>query len=432
MTDWIHANLSDCLEALLDYRGKSPTKSAAGIPVLSAKVVKTSGILRPIEQKVAEDYYDQWMVRGLPQSGDVVMTTEAPMGEVIQLDKETATYALGQRIVCLRGKHGVLDNSFLRYLLTSPRQREILFSYATGTTVLGISQKSLRAMPICYPPWEEQRLIGEFFSALDDKIELNRQMNGTLEAMARALFKDWFVDFGPTRAKMAAQKPYLAQDIWDLFPDRLDDEAKPEGWQLTPLGACISILTGGTPKTSIAEYWNGDVPWFSVVDAPSSSDVFVSRTQKYISHPGLDNSAASLLPQYTIVISARGTVGKLAILGRAMAINQSCYGIEAKRDLGQYFIYQSLKRSVDSLKSHAHGSVFDTITRSTFNSIFIVIPNRNISFAYQKLVAPLYERILANNAENHTLAQMRDLLLPKLMSGEIRITDAEKMVEEVA
>jgi type I restriction enzyme S subunit len=111
------------LEALLDYRGKSPPKSGKGVPVLSAKVVKTTGLMRPIEQKIAIDYYPKWMVRGLPRVGDVVMTTEAPMGEVIQLDAETVRYALGQRIVCMRGKPQKLDNTFLRYLLVSPAQQ---------------------------------------------------------------------------------------------------------------------------------------------------------------------------------------------------------------------------------------------------------------------------------------------------------------------
>lgn len=230
MAEWKTEPLDECLESLIDYRGKSPTKSRTGIPVLSAKVVKTTGLLRPIEQTIAPDYYPQWMTRGLPRPGDVVMTTEAPMGEVIQLDEETSKFALGQRIVCLRGKAGKLDNTFLRYLLTSLGQQEILASYSTGTTVLGISQKALRSVPISYPDFDEQVIIGELLSALDDKIELNRRMNETLEASARALFRDWFVDFGPTRAKTAGAAPYLSPDLWSLFPDRLDYEGKPDRW----------------------------------------------------------------------------------------------------------------------------------------------------------------------------------------------------------
>lgn len=185
MRKWRTEPLIDCLDALIDYRGKSPPRSNEGIPVLSAKVVKTTGLLRPIEQLIAPDHYSEWMRRGVPKANDVVMTTEAPMGEVIQLDEETAGFALGQRIVCMRGKSQKLNNTFLRYLLASPLQQEILSSYATGTTVLGISQKALRSMPISFPDYAEQKEIGETLVALDNKIDLNRRMNNTLEAMAR-------------------------------------------------------------------------------------------------------------------------------------------------------------------------------------------------------------------------------------------------------
>ncbi|MCI2007731.1 MAG: restriction endonuclease subunit S, partial [Acetobacter peroxydans] len=247
MTDWHDDILENCLEILLDYRGKSPPKASVGIPVLSAKVVKTSGLLQPIEQKIAFDYYAKWMVRGLPHVGDVVMTTEGPMGEVIQLTEETVQYALGQRIVCLRGKSGILDNTFLRYLLSSPSQQNILEGYSTGTTVPGISQKALRSLPISYPPFDTQRQIGILLSSLDDKIDLNRRTNETLEAMARALFRDWFVDFGPTRAKMAGEAPYLAPELWELFPDRLDDEGKPEGWINSLVGKQFDVTMGQSP-----------------------------------------------------------------------------------------------------------------------------------------------------------------------------------------
>ena len=266
MNEWQTEPLDACLEALLDYRGKSPPKSPKGIPVLSAKVVKTTGLLRPIEQKIATDYYPQWMVRGLPRVGDVVMTTEAPMGEVIQLDSETVQYALGQRIVCMRGKEKKLDNTFLRYLLTSPRQQAILASYATGTTVLGISQKALRSVPISYPNFSEQRRIAELLGALDDKIELNRQMNETLEAMARAMFKDWFVDFGPTRAKMEGRAPYLTAEIWSLFPDSLDADGKPDGWVNSTIGQEVDVVGGSTPSTKEAAFWGGDIAWTTPKD----------------------------------------------------------------------------------------------------------------------------------------------------------------------
>jgi type I restriction enzyme, S subunit len=421
MKDWTTDTLGNCLDALLDYRGKSPTKSDWGIPVLSAKVVKTSGLLRPIEQTIAPDYYPKWMTRGYPVPGDVVMTTEAPLGEVVQLDVETASFALGQRIVCLRGKANKLDNTFLRYLLTSPGQQEVLASRATGTTVLGISQKALRLMPIAFPGFTEQQRMGELLASLDDKIALNRKMNATLEAIARAMFRDWFVDFGPTRAKMEDREPYLSSDLWSLFPDRLDDDRKPEGWEQKPLTEFFSIIGGGTPKTSNPDFWDGTIPWFSVTDTPVAGSVFVTETEKTITEAGLNGSSARLVPKGTTIISARGTVGNLAVTGRDMTFNQSCYGLSGIGAVGDCATYLFAQNMVIQLQAMAHGSVFSTITRQTFESLALPMPSPKVLSEFEKAVSPLFDRILANVKEARTLAQTRDLLLPRLMSGQLRM-----------
>jgi len=202
------------------------------------------------------------------------MTTEAPMGEVIQLNEETAQFALGQRIVCMRGKKLKLDNTFLRYLLTSPVQQGILASYATGTTVLGISQKALRSMPISFPDFAEQQEIGELLASLDDKIELNRRMNETLEAMARAIFKDWFGDFGPTRAKAEGRAPYLAPEVWDLFPDALDDEDKPVGWLVRPASDWFEF----NPRESVKKGTNA--PYLDMAALPTFGPVPDAPTKR--------------------------------------------------------------------------------------------------------------------------------------------------------
>jgi type I restriction enzyme S subunit len=284
---------------------------------------------------------------------------------------------------------------------------------------------------VTFPDRTEQEAIGSILTALDKKIELNRQMNETLEAMARAIFKDWFVDFGPTRAKMVGTKPYLAQEIWNLFPDRLDDEGKPKGWTAQPLTELIDLIGGGTPKTSIAEYWHGEIPWFSVTDVPSPSDVFVISTDKSISKAGLDSCSSNLLSVGTTIITARGTVGKLALVGTEMAMNQSCYGITGKNDWPDYFIHFLVKTAILDLQARTHGSVFDTITRATFESVVVVQPSLAQAHAFEASVTPLLERIHSNLKEAQTLSATRDLLLPKLMSGEIRLRDAALTAEAV-
>ena len=247
--------------------------------------------------------------------------------------------------------------------------------------------------------------------------------------MARALFQDWFVDFGPVRAKMEGREPYLPANLWELFPDRFDAEGNPEGWVMKPLSDLFALVGGGTPKTSMAECWDGGIPWFSVVDTPASGDVFVTATEKTITELGLANSSARLVRKGTTIISARGTVGNLAIAGTDMTFNQSCYGLRGVEGVGDYFVYLTAKNMVDQLRSMAHGSVFSTITRQTFDAIQRPVPSLTAIAAFEHAVTGWFDAILLSVQETETLAGMRDTLLPKLITGELRVKDAEHFME---
>lgn len=427
MSDWRTESLDECLEVLLDYRGKSPPKSSKGIPVLSAKVVKTTGLLRPIEQQIAVDYYPTWMVRGLPSVGDVVMTTEAPLGEVIQLDSETVGYALGQRIVCMRGKPQKLDNTFLRYLLTSPAQQAILASYATGTTVLGISQKALRSVPITYPGLDEQKRIGELLVSLDDKIELNRRMNETLEAMARSIFKDWFVDFGPTRANIENRPPYLASDIWSLFPVHLDDEGTPQGWKVRSL---LEVATLNPESWSRANYPDkvdyvdlSNTKWGTIEAITRlSSDIAPSRAQRVLRSG--DTIVGTVRPgngSYAFV-STDGLTGStgFAVLRPIQKIYREVVYLAA-----------TSKENIDRLAHLADGGAYPAVRAELVAATGLVTASEGVFSAFNSVTSGLIDRAEANKRENLTLAVIRDFLLPKLMSGDVRVKDAEKLIGEV-
>lgn len=428
MSNWQTESLNECLDALLDYRGKSPKRSTRGIPVLSAKVVKTTGLLRPIEQRISNDYYPTWMTRGLPRPGDVVMTTEAPMGEVIQLDEETATYALGQRIVCMRGKAKKLDNTFLRYLLTSPAQQAILESYATGTTVLGISQKALRSVPITFPDIREQQRIGNLLAALDDKIELNRRMNETLEAMARAIFKDWFVDFGPTRAKMEGRAPYLAPDIWSLFPNRLDDAGKPQGWSLGKLSDIASLNPENWSRASypntVAYVDLSNTKW-GTIDAvtPFTRTAAPSRAQRVL-RAG-DTIIGTVRPgngsyAFVSVNGLTGSTGFAALRPNLSIFREAVY------------LSATSKANIDRLSHLADGGAYPAVRPELVAATELVVAPKSVFSAFSAIATGLIDRAEANKSESHSLAATLDLLLPKLMSGELRIKDAEKLVAEAS
>ncbi len=304
-------------------------------------------------------------------------------------------------------------------------------SLETAQLFLG---QALSYLPVPVPPLPEQRAIAGILGALDDKIALNRRMNETLEAMARAIFKDWFVDFGPVKAKMEGRAPYLAPELWELFPDRFVNSELgeiPEGWEAAVLDDVIEIHSGGTPKTSIEDYWDGEIYWYTAKDAPSSSDMFVLETERSITQTGVENSAAKVLSAGTTVITARGTVGRLACLGRAMAMNQSCYGIRGVGGYCDFFTYWLVRMMVEELRNRTHGTIFDTITRQTFALVDLALPPVSVAEAFELWAMPIMKRALSNLHQIETTGAIRDLLLPKLMSGEIRLRDAERAVKAV-
>ena len=417
--------LEDCLDALIDYRGKTPVKTDSGIPLITAKIIKGGRIETPTEF-IAKDEYVAWMRRGIPKEGDVVLTVEAPLGEVAQLGPEKI--ALAQRVVTLRGKAKLLDSTYLLYSLQTEEMQEQLKSRATGTTVLGIKQSELRKVTLTLPPFDLQLSAAATLKALDDRITLLRETNATLEAIAQALFKSWFVDFDPVRAKLEGRPPEgMDEATARLFPDSFEESELglvPRGWRAKSFRETIQVIGGGTPKTSNPDFWGGDIPWFSVVDAPAITDVFVVDTEKYITQAGLNGSSTKLLPTGTTIISARGTVGRLALTGCPMTMNQSCYGLRGLAG-DSYFTFFSTKRLVEQLKQRAHGSVFDTITQESFAGVLVCFPSESSIAAFEDIVEPLMLRIRENLMHAQTLAALRDTLLPRLISGQLRLPEAQ-------
>jgi type I restriction enzyme S subunit len=290
-----------------------------------------------------------------------------------------------------------------------------------------LSLTDQRRLSITLPPPADQKAIAAVLGALDDKIELNRLMNATLESMARALVQSWFVDFDPVRAKLDGREPVgIDPGTAALFPAHLEDSPLghiPKGWEVCSLATKIELLSGGTPKTSEPDYWDGEIPWYSVKDAPSETDIWVIQTEKQVTKLGVNNSAAQVLPKGTTIISARGTVGKLALVGTQMAMNQSCYGVRGANGYADYFTYFSLRQATSDLQQRTHGTVFDTITRLTFETLDCIFPPANLTQAFDQTVAPLLAQVHANLHQSRTLASLRATLLPKLLNGELQFLE---------
>jgi type I restriction enzyme S subunit len=317
------------------------------------------------------------------------------------------------------------DPRFVSYFLTTLDFQ----AYTDKAAVPGINRNDLHRADVLWPPRQDQDRIAYLLGSLDDKIELNRRMAATLEEMARALFKSWFVDFDPVRAKAEGRDPGLSAATAALFPDRFGEDGLPMGWQLTEITRFFDLVGGGTPKTNNPEYWQGDIPWFSIADAPSAAAPFILGTERSISAAGLESCASPLLPVGSTIITARGTVGKLGIVGSPMAFNQSCYAAIPSANFSPYFVYYQLVDAIRELAGRSHGSVFSTVTRQTFEGLLRPFGQAQLASSFDALVAPIMDGISERLKQSQTLMSLRDSLLPKLISGELRIKHSENTVE---
>jgi type I restriction enzyme S subunit len=285
-----------------------------------------------------------------------------------------------------------------------------------GTAIPSLTTKLLNKIEVNIPPLPEQKAIANILSTIDDKIENNLAINKTLEDMAMALYKHWFVDFGPFQ-----DGEFIDSELGLI----------PKGWEVMPFLELFELLSGGTPKTSIEDYWNGNIYWVSAKDIGGSGSIYINDTEKKITKLGIKKSATKILPEDTVIVVARGSVGKFGMITKPMCMNQSCYGIYSKSSYSQAITYLL----IDSLMKHflnvAYGSVFDTITTSTFKSISVLLPPDNLMVKIGNEIDVLFRDKKTNIKENQTLTKLRDTLLPKLISGEVRLKEFQEEIENV-
>ena len=397
--EFYHDILENLLDKLIDYRGKTPKKTLSGVPLVTAKIVK-NGTINGYTEYIAEEDYDKWMVRGFPKVGDVILTTEAPLGEVALLKEEKV--ALAQRIVCLRGKDNVLDNTYLKYYLQSGKGQKSLSARESGTTVTGIKQAELRRVDIEYPAYDDQCRIASILSSLDRKIELNNKINADLEEMAQAIFKNWFVDFEPFK-----DGKFVNSELGMI----------PEGWKVGTLGDI-------TKNKSAKVKERNDVKVLSPV---TTGELVLS--EEYFTKQVFSSSIA----KYKIVNKgdfaynpARVNIGSL---GRNEFDFDGCvspvYVVFSVLDgYENYFdLFRKTDFFKDSVASLAIGGVRQSLSYDDLSSIEVIIPSENAVEEFNNLYNQMKKTIKANKLENSRLSLLRDTLLPRLMSGELEVPE---------
>lgn len=335
---------------------------------------------------------------------------------------------------CLRIRFG--DNSviptYAAFYLGHPDVRAWIVRHAHGATMPNLNTSLLSALPFVVPPLPEQRAIANVLGALDDKIELNRQMNQTLDEIARTLFTSWFVNFDPVRAKAEGRQPDgMDADTGVLFPDRLVDSELgpiPAGWEVTAIGDVVRVVGGSTPSTKEPLFWdNGTNLWITPKDLSGLASPVLIDAARRITDAGVNQISSRLLPSGTVLLSSRAPVGYLAVTTEPTAINQGFIGMVCDGKVSSYYILNWARKNVETIKSNAGGTTFAEISKRAFRPIKVIVPSRAALSSYEEKVGPLYKSMETNLSESRTLFELRDTLLPELLSGRLRVGAAESV-----
>lgn len=407
----------------------------------------------------------------LLEAGQVIISARGTVGCLAQL---TVPMAFNQSCYGLSGKSGVLDNDYLYYLM---RVKVAELQQKTHGAVFDtITRETFNHIEVKIPALSTQKVIAKVLGSFDYKIQLNNQINQTLEQMAQAIFKSWFVDFEPVKAKMAALEAGGSEDdallaamqaiagnalfasnaadadaatqlarlqaehpeqyatlraTAELFPSAMQESELgeiPEGWGTGSFkDLCLTVESGGTPKRNTPEYWGGKIKWLASGEV---RDVVVLDTKETITESGLKNSSAKLWPMYTTVVAMYGaTAGQVCLIADQMTSNQACCGLIPKKNY-KAFTFFSAKRSIQSLSDKASGSAQQNLNKGLVEGHQTILPAETILVVYEELAFPLMLKWIENMRESVMLAETRDTLLPKLLSGELSVSAATDQITQ--
>lgn len=460
MSDWQTVTLEDVTESI--NTGLDAIRRA---PIVEHKTNLRCLRIQDISQNKP---FDKWGYTEVKDSdfkkfqlvpNDIIMARTCSTG-ICYLVKKELPAVFNNGLARIRLKIEKVDPKFIYYVFKSKHFSGYIDGISGGTSVqLNMKIGDLLKYQFNLPPLSEQKEIARILSDLDKKIQLNTQINQTLEQIAQALFKSWFVDFDPVRAKVQALSDGLSLEQAELAamqaisgktpeeltalsqtqPDRyaeLAETAKafpcemvevdgvdvPKGWELSTIGEEVETVGGATPSTKEESFWNnGKIAWTTPKDLSSATSPVLINTERKITELGLKKISSGLLPISTVLLSSRAPIGYLALTKIPVAINQGYIAIKCNKTLSNFYMLQWCKENLEEIKSRASGTTFLEISKTTFRGISIIVPEKNILIMFNKQCESIYEIITNHTKENQKLEKVRDLLLPRLLNGEIQL-----------
>ena len=388
-------------------KGTTPTKkqgfSDSGINYIKAEALNGDSTLDLSGGFCISEDVHQSLKRSMLEGGDVLLTIAgANIGKCGIVEERHLPANTNQAVGIMRVNQQQVIPRFLYYWFKQPQTFRYIQGLNAQAAQPNINLSMLRNIEVPLPSISEQKQIASILSAYDDLIENNRRRIQLLEQATRLLYKEWFV-----------QLRFPGHEHTQII------DGVPEGWGKKTAFEVMEVLSGGTPKTTNRSFWDGDIPFFTPKDATNFT--YSHDTEKSVTETGLKNCNSNLYPKDTVLITARGTVGKINLAQRPMAMNQSCYALVAHPPLNQQFLYLALVDGVEQFRSRAVGAVFDAIVRNTFKLIPFVLPDEKLIKAFMEYVSPMFAQIDNLSGQVRSLRKARDLLLPKLMNGEVAV-----------
>ncbi|MCW1244655.1 restriction endonuclease subunit S [Pseudomonas sp. SAICEU22] len=407
------APLRELCFSITDCHHSTPVWSERGKIVVRSFNIRSGKLDLSSTSYTDEKTFQERTLRAKPEGGDLIITREAPMGEVCIIP-DGLECCLGQRMVLIKPNPEKITSEYLLYAMQSDFvQRQINQSDKTGSIVSNLRIPLLKELEI--PLVDQSEKIAVVLSTIDAKIDCNNHINAELEAMAKTLYGYWFMQFDFPDFNGKPYKSSGGKMVYNTTLKRII----PCGWSDSNILAVADLLGGGTPTKKKAEYWGGDIPFFTPTDADGQS--FKFSTADYITDEGLKGSSTKVFGRHTIFITARGSVGKLALAGVDMAMNQSCYALRAKPGISHTFLFFLAKELIHHLQVKSSGSVFDSIVSNDIELTKLAIPTEDVIEKFAAVVEPAFEKIASNIQENLQLTQLRNWLLPMLMNGQVTV-----------
>jgi len=425
--DIVFTPITSLLSEVIDNRGRTCPTAETGIPLIATNCIGNEN-LYPVKKNIRHvslETYNTWF-RGHPEPGDVIFVNKGTPGRVC-LVPDPIDFCIAQDMVSLRVNEHI-NNLYLLAAIRSPQVQNQIQQMQVGTMIPHFKKGDFEKLLI--PMWDmpTQKAIGKIYFELSQKIDINERTSKTLEGIAQTIFKSWFIDFDPVRAKMAGEKPAGIDDaIAALFPDSMEESELgliPKGWKAGTIGEiCDSVVNGSTPLRTNSAYWSSDdISWFKTGEL---SDNFLFESKESITQLALEKTSVKVLPRGSVLMAiyAAPTVGRLGILTKSASFNQACTGMVAKNKFGTPYLYLTLFNRRFWFNSLAIGAAQQNISKVIVEGCPAITASQDVHNAFLKITEPIFTQIETLGRQSNSLALIRDSLLPRLISGELQIPD---------